>query len=223
MSGFLAQLGDWLTREVDARSALVVVDVQQDFMPGGSLAVESGDEVVTGIRLLMEEGRFGVRVATQDWHPQGHISFSRMHPGCKQFETIELHGHAQTLWPEHCVQGTAGARLHPGLSWQHLDAIVRKGTQMNVDSYSAFRENWDDQGVRRPTGLGGYLHEREVKRIYVCGLARDVCCKWTARDAAAAGFQTYFLWDLTRPVDPSSNAENRDTLIHEGVEILEFV
>ena len=186
-------------------SALILVDVQPDFMPGGALPVNDGDLIIEPIRELLEQDPFALYVATQDWHPRGHVSFASSHPGRRPFEIITVHGHEQTLWPDHCVQGTPGARLHPDLAWERVSAIIRKGTAADTDSYSGFRNNWNAAGARPPTGLTGYLMERGIATVFLCGLARDFCVKWSAEDAAAAGFATTVLWDLTRPVDPSSD------------------
>lgn len=201
------------------QTALLVVDVQPDFLPGGALAVAGGDEILAPVAGLLESERFGVRVATQDWHPPGHVSFASRHPGRRPFEVVDLYGHAQTLWPDHCVQGSAGAALHPALPWERLDLILRKGTDPQVDSYSAFRNNWDPKGERPATGLAGYLRERGVRAVCVCGLARDVCVRWTAEDAAAAGFRTTVLWDLTRAVDPAADETVRAALAARGVAV----
>ncbi len=201
------------------QTALLVVDVQPDFLPGGALAVAGGDEILAPLAALLESARFGVRVATQDWHPPGHVSFASRHPGRRPFEVVDLYGHEQTLWPDHCVQGSAGAALHPALPWERLDLILRKGTDPQVDSYSAFRNNWDPRGDRPATGLAGYLRERGVCAVCVCGLARDVCVRWTAEDAAAAGFRTTVLWDLTRAVDPAADETVRAALAARGVAV----
>lgn len=187
------------------RTALVVVDLQPDFMPGGALPVAEGDQIIAPIRDLVLSGRFDVAVATQDWHPANHVSFASHHTGKRPFEVIDLYGHEQVLWPDHCVQGTPGAALHPEVPREWIDAIIRKGTDPAVDSYSALRNNWNRFGERPPTGLGGYLRERGITHLLLCGLARDYCVKWTAEDAAEAGFRVRVLWDLTRPVDPSSD------------------
>ena len=202
-----------------ARSALVVVDVQPDFLPGGALPVPGGDAILEPLRALLERLPFGIAVATQDWHPRGHVSFASAHPGKKPFDVIEVHGHEQTLWPDHCVQGTPGAELHGALPWERVSAVIRKGAQRDVDSYSGFRNNWDAAGGRPPTGLAGYLRERGVEDVFVCGLARDFCVKWSAEDAAAAGFRTTVLWDLTRPVVPASDAQVRADLERAGVRV----
>ncbi|HET8553114.1 MAG TPA: nicotinamidase [Gammaproteobacteria bacterium] len=203
-----------------ATAALLLVDIQPDFMPGGGLAVADGDAIVAPVRELMTSDRFGCCVATQDWHPPGHISFASSHAGRRPFESIPLYGHPQTLWPDHCVQNTAGAELHPDLPIERIDAIVRKGADPAVDSYSGFRNNWNAAGERPPTGLAGYLRERGIETLYLCGLARDVCVAWTAEDGVAAGFEVYFLWELTRPVDPASDAAVRQRLTECGVRIV---
>jgi nicotinamidase/pyrazinamidase len=201
-------------------AALIVVDVQPDFLPGGALAVAGGDEILAPLRALLDRDAFALHVATQDWHPRGHVSFASSHPGRKPFDVIALHGHEQTLWPDHCVQGTPGAALHPDVPWERVSAVIRKGSDADVDSYSGFRNNWDAAGARPATGLAGYLRERGVEEVWLCGLARDYCVKWSAEDAAAAGFRTRFLWDLTRAVDPSSDARVRADLERAGVAIL---
>ncbi len=206
---------------VREHAALVVVDVQPDFLPGGALPVPEGDRVLAPIRALLARDPAAVCVATQDWHPSGHVSFASRHAGRAPFDVVALHGHPQTLWPDHCVQGTPGAELHRELPWQRLDAVIRKGTDREVDSYSGFRNNWDAAGQRPPTGLAGYLRERAVRDVLVCGLARDFCVLWTAQDAAAAGFRTTVLWDLSRPVDPGSDARVRTALAESGVRIVE--
>lgn len=201
-------------------AALILVDIQPDFMPGGALPVVEGDLIVEPVSRLVRSGRFGQTVATQDWHPRDHISFASVHPGRRPFDSIDLYGRPQTLWPDHCVQGTSGAELHPDLPLGHIAAIFRKGTDPHCDSYSGFRNNWNSEGRRPPTGLAGYLRERGVESLYVCGLARDYCVKWTAEDAAEAGFDTRVLWDLTRSVDPASDRLVRDDLAARGVKII---
>lgn len=202
-------------------TCLLLVDVQPDFMAGGGLAVETGEEIVEPVAELVRNGEFGVIVATQDWHPAGHVSFASSHEGKEPMETIELYGHEQILWPDHCVQGTEKAELHEGLPLDHVDAIVRKGTDVAVDSYSAFRNNWNADGERPPTGLAGYLRERGIHEVVIAGLARDVCVKWTAEDAREAGFEVTLVWDLTRPVDPDKDQEVREGLEERGVKIAE--
>ena len=178
-----------------AGDALIVVDVQNDFCPGGRLAVQKGDEVVPVINALAQ--RFENVVLTQDWHPAGHQSFATSHPGKKPFDSIELAYGEQVLWPDHCVQGSDGAALHKDLSVPHAQLVVRKGFRREVDSYSAFLEA--DRKSR--TGLEGYLDERGVKRVFVCGLATDFCVAWTALDARKLGFAALVVEDACRAID----------------------
>lgn len=203
-----------LDREKDA---LVVVDVQHDFLPGGALAVAGGDAVVAPIAALAP--RFGTVVATQDWHPPGHVSFASSHPGRKPYETAELPQGPQELWPDHCLQGSRGAALHPGLPDAAISLVLRKGTRRDVDSYSGFRENVGPGGSRPTTGLGAWLAARGVKRIFVCGLARDFCVRATAVDGAAEGLEVHVLDDLTRAVFPDRRAETDAALARAGVRL----
>lgn len=179
----------------DDRTVLLVVDVQNDFCPGGSLAVPDGDAVVPVVNALGR--RFRHVVLTQDWHPAGHASFASSHPGRKPFETIELAYGSQVLWPDHCVQGTVGAAFHAGLDLPHAEAVIRKGFRQGIDSYSGFieadRQTW--------TGLEGYLRERGFTRVVVAGLATDFCVSWTAQDAARTGFETIVVEDACRAID----------------------
>ena len=199
-------------------TALIVVDLQPDFMPGGVLACHQGDAIVPDIAALLAAGRYATVVATQDWHPPGHASFASSH-GRALFESIDLHGHAQTLWPDHCVQGSAGAALDPRVDWAPADLILRKGTHPQVDSYSGFRENHGPDDARPSTGMAGWLRERGIAEVHVCGLARDYCVLCTAQDAAAAGFRVRFLWELTRPVTPAGDAPTRAALQQAGIAI----
>jgi nicotinamidase/pyrazinamidase len=182
-------------------ACLIVVDVQNDFIPGGALAVPRGDEVVPVINRTA--ARFENVVLTQDWHPKGHASFASSHPGRKPFETITLAYGPQVLWPDHCVQGTSGAALHEDLAVPHAQLIVRKGHHRDIDSYSAFLE----ADRKTPTGLAGYLRERGFTRLYVCGLATDFCVAWTALDARAAGFETTVIEDACRAIDLEGSLE----------------
>ena len=202
---------------VSATTALILVDIQPDFMPGGTLACHEGDAIVEGIDQLLRRRRFRHVVATQDWHPRAHVSFASSHPGRAPFEQIGLYGQPQTLWPDHCVQGTAGAELHPAIDWSAVDAVIRKGSDPAVDSYSGFRENHGPDGSRPSTGLAGWLRERDVDEVMVCGLARDVCVLWTAQDAVTLGFRARMLWDLTRPVTPASDAATREAMQASGI------
>lgn len=205
----------------DGQSALIVVDMQPDFMPNGPLAVAGGNEILELIGRLLESDRFDLCVATQDWHPPDHVSFASNHPGHQPLDTIELYGHPQILWPDHCVQDTPGAALHADLPVTSIAAIVRKATDSDVDSYSTFRNNWNRAGERPPTGLAGYLRERGVTDVYVCGLARDFCVQWSAEDAVDAGFGVHVFWDLTRPVEPESNQTVLANLKARGIEIIQ--
>ncbi|MGH7587954.1 MAG: nicotinamidase [Gemmatimonadota bacterium] len=202
------------------QSALLVVDIQPDFLPGGALPVEHGDEILKPVADLMRSDRFRLQIATQDWHPSGHISFASRHPGKEPYDRIELYGHEQILWPDHCLQGTPGAELEVGMPWERVDAVIRKATDPAVDSYSAFRNNWNPAGERPPTGLTGYLRDRGIEDVYVCGLARDFCVLWSAEDGIEAGFRVHVLWDLTRPIYAEEDEKNERSLRELGVEIL---
>ncbi len=177
------------------RDLLLVIDVQNDFCPGGALAVPGGDQVVPVINALA--GRFAHRVLTQDWHPPGHRSFASAHPGRAPFETCELDYGTQVLWPEHCVQGTPGAAFHPGLDTDGAELVLRKGFRPAIDSYSAFYEN--DRAT--PTGLAGYLRERGLTRVFLAGLATDYCVAYSALDARRAGFEAVLIEDACRAID----------------------
>jgi nicotinamidase/pyrazinamidase len=181
--------------------ALVVVDVQHDFLPGGSLAVAGGDEIIPSINALGR--RFRHVVLTQDWHPPGHISFASSHEGAEPFQMIELPYGPQVLWPDHCVWGTHGAELSPALDLPHAELVIRKGYSEVVDSYSGFREA--DRTTR--TGLEGYLRERGFQRLFITGIATDFCVNWTAVDARAAGFETYVIEDATRAIDSNGSLD----------------
>ena len=177
------------------KAALIVVDVQNCFVDGGTLPVKGGAEVVPVINRLA--GAFGNIVVTQDWHTPGHASFASTHAGKKPFETTKLGYGTQVLWPDHCVQGTDDAALHKDLRLPTAQVIVRKGFNQGVDSYSAFEE----ADRKTPTGLGGYLKQRGVRRVFVTGLATDFCVAWTALDARKAGFETFVIEDATRAID----------------------
>ena len=184
-----------MTATASDREVLIVVDVQRDFCPGGSLAVPDGDAVVPVVNGLAR--RFAHVVLTQDWHPPGHASFASAHPGKLPFDTIELAYGAQTLWPDHCVQDTEGAAFHPGLDVGNVELIVRKGFHAGIDSYSAFREN----DRKTPTGLAGYLRERGFERATLCGLATNVCVFFSAMDAQDFGFATTVDLAASRGID----------------------
>lgn len=177
------------------KSVLLIVDVQNDFVPGGALAVKNGDEVVSTINDLQK--KFMHIVATQDFHPSDHGSFASNHPGKKPGEFIQLAGLTQILWPVHCVQGSFGADFHPELDQSHWMAIFQKGKNPEVDSYSGFFDN----AKRGDTGLGDYLKSHGVEQVFVCGLALDYCVKFTAFDAQSLGFETYLITDATKAVN----------------------
>jgi nicotinamidase/pyrazinamidase len=175
--------------------ALILVDIQNDFLPGGALAVPKGDAVIPVANRLQEV--FPLVVATQDWHRANHGSFAANHPGKKVFEQIELNGLPQTLWPVHCVQNTRGAELAAPLSRDHIVKVFPKGTDAGIDSYSGLFDN----GHRKSTGLGEWLKEKGVTDVFACGLATDYCVKFTALDAAQMGFRTHFIEDASRGVN----------------------
>lgn len=176
-------------------NALILVDIQNDFVPGGALAVPQGDHIVTVVNRL--QPCFDLVIATQDWHPADHGSFAASHPGCQPGESIALNGLPQTLWPIHCVQESAGAEFVPGLDRKKWDRVFVKGTDRKIDSYSGFFDN----GHRQSTGLGDYLRAKGVTAIYVAGLATDYCVKFTALDALKLGFTTNLIEDACRGVD----------------------
>ena len=178
-----------------AEEALIVVDVQNDFCPGGALAVEGGDEVVPLINDLI--ARFDHVVLTQDWHPAGHSSFASSHPGKSPFQTIGMPYGEQTLWPDHCVQGTPGAAFHEALEWTKAELVIRKGFRKGIDSYSAFFEN----DHTTPTGLAGYLRERGITRLTFAGLATDFCVAFSALDARQLGFEAAVELRACRGID----------------------
>jgi nicotinamidase/pyrazinamidase len=181
--------------------ALVIVDVQNDFIPGGALAVSDGDKVVPIINRLQRH--FDFIVATQDWHPAEHGSFATNHPGKQPGELIDLHGLQQVLWPVHCVQGSKGAEFHPDLVRETWKGIFRKGTDRSVDSYSGFFDN----GRRGDTGMGEFVKKAGVDTVYVCGLATDYCVKYTVLDAISLGFDTHLVKDACRAVNLDSADE----------------
>ncbi|MCX5494890.1 bifunctional nicotinamidase/pyrazinamidase [Kaistia dalseonensis] len=183
----------------DSTSALIVVDVQNDFLPGGALAVTDGDAIVPLVNELAKS--FKNVILTQDWHPAGHISFASAHPGHKPFDMIDLHYGPQVLWPDHCIQGTRGAELAPGLDIPHAQLIIRKGYHAHADSYSAFYE----ADRQTPTGLSGYLAERGIKRAFIVGLATDFCVSWTAQDARVHGIETIVIEDACRAIDTAGS------------------
>ncbi len=207
-----------MTRGLDPpgeRDVLVIVDAQNDFCPGGALAVPEGDAIVPTVNRLA--AGFPHVVLTQDWHPPGHLSFAGAHPGKRPFETIEVAYGSQILWPEHCVQGTAGAAFHPDLTVPHAELVLRKGFRREIDSYSAFREN--DRTT--PTGLASYLRERGFERVTLAGLATDFCVLYSALDARAAGFEVVVAADACRGIDlDGSLARALRAMAAAGVRVL---
>ena len=196
---------------------LLIIDVQNDFMPGGALAVPNGDNIVPVINNMQH--KFDLVVAAQDWHPKNHISFASNHEGKSMFEVIEIHGKPQTLWPDHCVQATEGAKFHPNLNTQKWEAVFRKGTDKNIDSYSAFFDN----GHLKSTGLTGYLKEKGVTQLFLCGLAADICVYLSIYDAFNEGFQCFFIEDASQPLDIKAFQEVKKKMEDLGIQIISSV
>ena len=193
---------------------LLIIDVQNDFMPGGSLAVPDGDKIVPIINSIQH--KFDLVVAAQDWHPKDHVSFASNHEGKSNFDAIELHGKPQTLWPDHCVQDTEGAKFHADLVSQKWEAIFRKGTDKEIDSYSAFYDN----GHLKSTGLTGYLKDKGTSQLYLCGLAADICVYFSTYDAFKEGFACFFIEDASQPLDAREFKELKKKLEYLGVQIV---
>lgn len=181
--------------------ALLIVDVQNDFCPGGALEVPAGDRIIPVINSL--SSTFNTVILTQDWHPKGHSSFASTHEKKEPYETIEMPYGEQVLWPDHCIQGNKGAAFHPDLEVNRGQLIIRKGFRKDIDSYSAFFEN--DQ--KTPTGLTGYLRERGVKTLYVTGLATDFCVRWTVLDGMSENFDVFVVEDAVRGIDIEGSVE----------------
>ncbi|MCB1022491.1 MAG: bifunctional nicotinamidase/pyrazinamidase [Bryobacterales bacterium] len=198
-------------------NALLLIDLQYDFMPGGALAVEHGDEVVSVANALMP--RFGLVAASQDWHPADHGSFASQHAGKQPLDVIELDGLEQTLWPDHCVQGTHGAELAAGLDQERIARVIHKGTDKRVDSYSAFFDN----AHRRATGLEAYLRGKGVEAVYLMGLATDYCVQFSALDAAKLGFRTFVYRQGCRGIGVNDGGVDRawDAMRQAGVTLLD--
>jgi nicotinamidase/pyrazinamidase len=198
--------------------AFIVVDLQYDFLPGGSLAVPDGDQVIAPINALAKCFRRsgGHVLLTQDWHPPGHRSFASNHEGREPFEQIEMPYGMQILWPDHCIMGTRGAEITRNLEAANAELVIRKGFNAEVDSYSAFRE----ADRRTPTGLAGYLRERGFERVFCAGLATDFCVAWTAQDAKAAGFETFVVLDACRAIDTEGSLSRAmEVMERDGVRI----
>ena len=203
------------TLEIGAHDALLVVDVQNDFCAGGTLEVPGGAEVVAPINAIMS--MFPLIVLTQDWHPAGHMSFASSHMGSKPFDTVQAPYGEQILWPDHCVQGTSGAALHPDLDPTRAALILRKGMDPAIDSYSAFYEN----DHKTPTGLGPYLKSQGVTRVFLAGLALDFCVGWSAQDAVHEGFKVKVIEDACRAIDTEGSlAETYTSLDELGVTLI---
>jgi nicotinamidase/pyrazinamidase len=202
---------------VKTNKALIIVDVQNDFCSGGTLAVPDGERIITTINKLSK--KFKRVIATQDWHPENHMSFSMNHPGKKEFDIVDYNGTKQVLWPAHCVSGTPGADFHPDLAMNNVNLILRKGSNPKIDSYSAFKES-DKTTV---TGLEGYLKSLETKEIYICGLALDYCVFYSAIDAKELGFETFVIIDGTKGIDsPEGNIDKSINVMKEaGIQIIE--
>jgi len=195
--------------------ALIVTDIQIDFLPGGALPVPGGDEIVPLVNELQKH--FEIVVATQDWHPPGHASFASSHPGKKPLDKVTVKDVEQVLWPDHCVQGTPGAAFVPTLSMNRAEAIIRKGTHPGIDSYSTFFDN----ARLKSTGLEGYLKQKGVERVFLCGLAADYCVYYSAKDALEAGFEVVVIRDATRPISEEAMEKvEKDILARGGTLIL---
>ncbi|WLA87241.1 MULTISPECIES: bifunctional nicotinamidase/pyrazinamidase [Bradyrhizobium] len=195
---------------------LLVIDVQNDFCPGGALAVAEGDAVVPVVNRLA--GRFDHVVLTQDWHPAGHSSFATSHPGAAPFSEIAMPYGPQTLWPDHCIQGTAGAAFHPDLATDRAELVIRKGFRAAIDSYSAFFEN----DRKTPTGLAGYLRERGLRRVVMAGLATDYCVQYSALDARRLGFETIVVLAGCGAIDLGGSLAIASAAMREaGVELVD--
>ena len=193
---------------------LLIVDAQLDFMPGGGLAVENGDQIVSHINLIQPQ--YDLVLATQDWHPQHHMSFASNHDNHKPFENKEIDGYEQTLWPDHCVQGSKGAEFHPHMRTNCIEAIFRKGTDAGIDSYSAFYDNHH----KKSTGLAGFLKEKACKTIDICGLAGDICVYFTVKDALKESFHVRVIEKATKSLDQDKFNQQKEELKAEGVEFV---
>ncbi|MDB5192339.1 MAG: bifunctional pyrazinamidase/nicotinamidase [Segetibacter sp.] len=195
--------------------ALLLIDIQNDFLPGGRLAVEKGDEIIPIVNDLQQH--FNLVVATQDWHPANHKSFASNHPGKNPFEIIDLNGLEQVLWPDHCIQSSEGALFSNQLNMDKVEAIFRKGTNSEIDSYSGFYDN----GYLKSTGLADYLRGKQITEVYVVGLAGDYCVYYTAKDAIKEGFQTFLIEDATRSIDNQGFEKAKLDIVSKGGKILQ--
>src|SRR5690554_425870 len=198
------------------KKALIIVDIQNDFLPNGKLAVYQGNEIIPIINNL--QNNFDLIITTQDWHPANHKSFAANHKDKKEFEIIDLNGLPQVLWPIHCVQGTKGAELNSELNTDAVSMIIRKGMDVETDSYSAFFDN----DKRNKTGLHGYLQEHNISEIYVCGLAADYCVYYTAKDAVDLGYTVFYIENATKFISEDSYQNAKNELINLNVEFVEM-
>lgn len=196
--------------------ALIIVDIQNDFLPGGALAVEKGDEIIPVVNELQDSGYFDLIIATQDWHPIDHGSFASSHSGKNPFEKTTLSGLEQILWPDHCVQGMEGAEFSKLLDVKNIEAIFRKGMDKNIDSYSGFFDN----GKLKDTGLAAYLKGRNVNEVFVVGLAGDFCVFFTSMDAINTGFKTTLIEDATRSINDDDFKEKIKLLLEKGGNVI---
>lgn len=194
---------------------LVIIDVQNDFMPGGALAVPDGDKIVSLINKLQE--KFDLVIATQDWHPEKHASFATTHENAKEFEVINLDGIQQVLWPEHCIRNTSGAEFHPDLKTGKIESIFRKGTDISIDSYSGFYDN----AHLKSTGLSGYLKEKKAKELYFVGLAAEYCVKFSILDALDEGFSATLIEDGTRALSDDAFKKAKQDILQKGGKIID--
>jgi nicotinamidase/pyrazinamidase len=193
---------------------LIIIDVQNDFIPGGSLAVPEGDQIIPVINAMLPN--FELVVATQDWHPSTHKSFASNHPGKEVFDKIELHGLTQQLWPNHCLRNSYGAQLHQELESKPIEAIFRKGMDPEIDSYSGFYDN----GHKKSTGLSGYLKEKGAKDLYFCGLAADICVYFSLLDALKEGFSATLIEDASKALDTSGFGKIKEDIKEKGGKII---
>ncbi|WP_028374472.1 bifunctional nicotinamidase/pyrazinamidase [Leeuwenhoekiella sp. MAR_2009_132] len=190
--------------------ALIIIDMQNDFMPGGPLAVPGGDQIIPLINNL--QNKFDLVIATQDWHPENHSSFADNHPGKSAYEKIDMNGIEQVLWPVHCIQTTGGADFHPHLNASRIEAIFRKGTDPKIDSYSGFYDN----AHKKSTGLAGYLKGKGVTSLYFCGLAADYCVSYSVLDALQEGFKVTLYEDATRAISEESFSKMKEEILAKG-------
>ncbi len=194
--------------------ALLLIDIQNDFLPGGALAVPGGDQIMPVVNRLQQQ--FELVVATQDWHPAGHKSFASSHESRKPFELMELNGLEQVLWPNHCIQDTAGAEFSKELNLKKVEAIFRKGMNPEIDSYSGFYDN----GQLKSTALADYLRGRQVEEVYLAGLAGDYCVYFSVKDAIREGFKTFLIEDASRPIDPAGFEKAKKDVVERGGKII---